>query len=283
MHQAALVGLAALAMLPLLTVTDADAGGRKLKQLRKEVAALRATMARLESEMQIMLRRDASVLPPMQPVVGICTDPCAFDADEDGLGDCEDPCPCEAGNPDRDADGAPDCMDPCPDDPTDACIDPCRMDSDGDASVDCDDPCPWDPAPAGDDDRDGIPDCQDPCPAEKQNDCIEPCPLDADGDGVKDCVDPCPWGDASGRPCATPPQPPTATGGCVVGGCSGQVCSDDGGVVTTCEWLPEYACYRKAACERQADGACGWTLSDELAACLREARRPSEHAGATPR
>lgn len=58
--------------------------------------------------------------------------------------------------------------------------------------------------------------------------------------------------------------------GCVKGGCSGTVCEDDGGepMMTTCEWREEYACYQTAACERQADGACGWTQSDELTACL---------------
>lgn len=56
--------------------------------------------------------------------------------------------------------------------------------------------------------------------------------------------------------------------GCYVGGCSSQVCSDDPDVVTTCEWLPEYACYQDATCARQPDGACGWTPTPELLACL---------------
>src|SRR5688572_4202660 len=43
--------------------------------------------------------------------------------------------------------------------------------------------------------------------------------------------------------------PPTQA--CRRTGCSGQVCSDQD-VVTTCEWKPEYACYDKAPCERQA-------------------------------
>jgi hypothetical protein len=55
---------------------------------------------------------------------------------------------------------------------------------------------------------------------------------------------------------------------CFVGGCSGQVCSDQEGVVTTCEWQDEYACYDTATCERQTDGACGWTQTEELTACL---------------
>jgi hypothetical protein len=59
--------------------------------------------------------------------------------------------------------------------------------------------------------------------------------------------------------------------GCFVGGCSGQICSDQEGVVSTCEFRPEYACYQNATCERQADGACGWTQTEELAMCIDEA------------
>lgn len=61
---------------------------------------------------------------------------------------------------------------------------------------------------------------------------------------------------------------PVGTGGCIVGGCAGQVCSDQEGLVTTCEWREEYACYQDATCERQADGACGWTMDGTLQACL---------------
>lgn len=65
--------------------------------------------------------------------------------------------------------------------------------------------------------------------------------------------------------CAEPP-----SSGCVVGGCSGQVCYDeaDGPIFTTCEWRPEYACYDSATCERQPDGNCGWTPTPELSMCL---------------
>lgn len=61
---------------------------------------------------------------------------------------------------------------------------------------------------------------------------------------------------------ATAPKP------CYVGGCSGQICSDKEGVITTCVWNAEYACYDNATCERQADGACGWTQTAELKQCL---------------
>lgn len=55
---------------------------------------------------------------------------------------------------------------------------------------------------------------------------------------------------------------------CYVGGCSSQICSDQEGVVSTCEWRDEYACYQTATCERQAGGECGWTETPELTACL---------------
>lgn len=55
---------------------------------------------------------------------------------------------------------------------------------------------------------------------------------------------------------------------CFVGGCSAQICSDREGVVSTCEYRPEYACYQTAVCEEQAEGECGWTETEALNACL---------------
>lgn len=63
--------------------------------------------------------------------------------------------------------------------------------------------------------------------------------------------------------CSAPP----GTEACRVSGCSGQVCADDD-VVTTCEFRPEYVCYRDAQCARQPDASCNWTMTDELARCL---------------
>ena len=60
---------------------------------------------------------------------------------------------------------------------------------------------------------------------------------------------------------------------CVVTGCSAHVCAEEP-VATTCEWLDEYACYHRASCERQRDGACGFNMTDELAECIRCARNP---------
>lgn len=87
---------------------------------------------------------------------------------------------------------------------------------------------------------------------------------------------------ACNKPASTPPSTPndTATppddGGtvtppgqaeCKPTGCSATVCSDQE-VMTTCEYKPEYECYKTAVCARQDDGQCGWTKSAELDACL---------------
>ena len=54
---------------------------------------------------------------------------------------------------------------------------------------------------------------------------------------------------------------------CKITGCSGQICSEED-VITTCEYKEEYACYRTAKCERQENGKCGWTPTEEIVACL---------------
>lgn len=58
--------------------------------------------------------------------------------------------------------------------------------------------------------------------------------------------------------------------GCKIGGCSGQLClnESDEDVLTTCEYRAEYACYKNAKCERQDNGMCGWTPTEELVSCL---------------
>lgn len=68
-----------------------------------------------------------------------------------------------------------------------------------------------------------------------------------------------------------PPEPAPVADDCVPAGCSSQLCVDAAeaaDIMTTCEWLPEYACYQEAACERQTDGTCGWTQTPELEECL---------------
>lgn len=60
---------------------------------------------------------------------------------------------------------------------------------------------------------------------------------------------------------------------CVVTGCSGQICASEE-VASTCEFREEYACYQTAVCEVQSSGECGWTETDELAACIEDANSP---------
>lgn len=70
----------------------------------------------------------------------------------------------------------------------------------------------------------------------------------------------------------------TPMAACAVGGCSGQLCGEASAepMVSTCEWRASYACYGKhSTCERQADGACGWSPTPALQACLATA----DHTG----
>ncbi|MFZ2252950.1 MAG: hypothetical protein WAW13_02110 [Minisyncoccia bacterium] len=55
---------------------------------------------------------------------------------------------------------------------------------------------------------------------------------------------------------------------CHIGGCSGQLCTDQPDMVSTCEYRMDYACYQTAECKRQTSGQCGWTETSELRACL---------------
>ena len=55
---------------------------------------------------------------------------------------------------------------------------------------------------------------------------------------------------------------------CQRGGCSGQMCANGPGGVSTCEYRPEYACYRAAQCTAQSAGHCGFTPTPTLTACL---------------
>ncbi len=67
------------------------------------------------------------------------------------------------------------------------------------------------------------------------------------------------------------PKPQVVRGGCMVGGCSGQLCVDaktGGDMATTCEYRAEYACYQVATCEPQSSGQCGWTMTEDLRQCL---------------
>ena len=60
-----------------------------------------------------------------------------------------------------------------------------------------------------------------------------------------------------------------AAGACERGGCGGELCHEPGeGRASICVARPEHACYRSATCERQPGGACGWTQTPALRACI---------------
>jgi eight-cysteine-cluster-containing protein len=60
---------------------------------------------------------------------------------------------------------------------------------------------------------------------------------------------------------------------CFRTGCSGQICSDVD-VATTCEFLPEYACYADEYCVCLPSGICGWADDPVLNQCLEDAESP---------
>lgn len=65
----------------------------------------------------------------------------------------------------------------------------------------------------------------------------------------------------------TDPNNDRVSGGCIITGCSGQICSDEE-VITTCEFREEYACYQTARCGRDTNGQCNWIATNELTQCL---------------
>lgn len=61
---------------------------------------------------------------------------------------------------------------------------------------------------------------------------------------------------------------------CIKTGCSNQICAEEA-VVSTCEFRMEYECYKKATCERQQDGNCGFTKTPELDSCITRMQKKS--------
>ena len=55
---------------------------------------------------------------------------------------------------------------------------------------------------------------------------------------------------------------------CYKGGCSGQLCSDQEGLTSTCDWTAIYGCYQTAKCELQNNTQCGWTITPQLETCI---------------
>jgi hypothetical protein len=67
-----------------------------------------------------------------------------------------------------------------------------------------------------------------------------------------------------GGGCCMPDEPQ-----CFVGGCSGQYCTSQPGLISTCEWLPHYACYDLSECGTFGPaGACGWKQTPEFLQCM---------------
>ena len=65
--------------------------------------------------------------------------------------------------------------------------------------------------------------------------------------------------------------------GCAIAGCSKEICteaSDASGIVSSCVYLPQFACFKTARCEKQSDGTCNWTPTAELQACIRSSPMP---------
>ena len=64
---------------------------------------------------------------------------------------------------------------------------------------------------------------------------------------------------------------PVVSTGCFIGGCSGEICSDQKGMMSNCIYKAEFACYKNAKCERQSTGQCGWTATPDLKLCIQNA------------
>lgn len=66
---------------------------------------------------------------------------------------------------------------------------------------------------------------------------------------------------------------PVSIKGCKVGGCNSELCGEEGeDLFSPCVLVPAHDCYKKAKCERQPDGKCGWTMTPEAIACFESLR-----------
>ena len=91
---------------------------------------------------------------------------------------------------------------------------------------------------------------------------------DAPGTGVPDGIGP--GGSASGDGCSS-------DNDCTRGGCSGTICQSrsEEPVISTCEWLPEYACYQQITCGC-VKGSCVWEKTKAFDQCVKEKMESSE-------
>ena len=66
----------------------------------------------------------------------------------------------------------------------------------------------------------------------------------------------------------------TSDADCTTGGCSGTICQSKNTepIFTTCEYLPEYACYKQINCAC-IDTKCQWDKTEAFDKCVEEARK----------
>jgi len=55
---------------------------------------------------------------------------------------------------------------------------------------------------------------------------------------------------------------------CYIGGCSGEICSDQTDIASTCEILPGMECLRKGVSCKPINNECTWVLSQNAAQCF---------------
>ncbi len=72
---------------------------------------------------------------------------------------------------------------------------------------------------------------------------------------------------------APKPAPPLSNKPCEVGGCSGTICGEPGSnkLISTCDFKPEYACYKQAVCGRErleGRDRCVWKFNDAFNTCI---------------
>ena len=85
----------------------------------------------------------------------------------------------------------------------------------------------------------------------------------SDGECLNDPT--CPYCDVCTGVCVDDETPPPSP--CRRTGCSGQLCLPFD-MNTTCEWMPEYACYHFTECVQLDDGSCGWEPTEDFKDCL---------------
>lgn len=68
-------------------------------------------------------------------------------------------------------------------------------------------------------------------------------------------------------------KPSKITEECMIGGCNSELCSEasEDLKASICLYEPKFECYNTATCEKQINGKCGWTQTEELTRCLTKA------------